>query len=113
MGKMFIDLFFPDAYRLREVPGAHLLFTEENDYPLTNRLHVTPKSFVLSQSNVSSSSHVARKGVYRAEIRKKRLRVPSDFPRVLDEEVPEAQFLGVLEDLLKFVPGHLAVQRRI
>jgi len=90
MGKMFINLFFPDTYRLRKLPGAHLFFTEESDYPLTNRLHVTPTSFVPSQSHASSSPHVPRKGIYRAEIRKKRARVPSDLPRELDEEVLEA-----------------------
>jgi len=40
MGKMLIDLFFPDSHRLGEFPGAHILFAQEVGHLLTNRFHV-------------------------------------------------------------------------
>jgi hypothetical protein len=39
MRKMLVDFLFPDAYSLRNFPGTHLLFTEQGDFFLTNRLH--------------------------------------------------------------------------
>jgi len=58
-----------------------------------------------------SVSHVAGERSCLPEIRKKWMRVNRGFLGVLDEEVPEAQVVGVLEDLPKFIPGHPAVQR--
>jgi hypothetical protein len=36
MRKVLIDLLFPDAYGLREFPGAHLPFVQEDHHLLTN-----------------------------------------------------------------------------
>jgi hypothetical protein len=58
----------------------------------------------------SSSSYVSREGIYGAEIRKERSPVLSDLLRVLDEELPIAQLLGMLQDLLKFAPCDLAIE---
>ena len=58
----------------------------------------------------SSSSYVSLEGIYGAEIRKERSPVLSDLLRVLDEEVPIAQLLGMLEDLLKFALCDLAIE---
>lgn len=58
----------------------------------------------------SPSSYISLEWIYGAEIRKERSAVLSDFLRVLDEEVPEAQLLGMLEDLLKFAPCDLAIE---
>lgn len=46
MRKMLINLFFPDSHGLGELSGAHLLFTQEDDHPLTNRFHATPMFFL-------------------------------------------------------------------
>jgi hypothetical protein len=46
MRKMLINLFFPDSHGLGELPGAHLLFTQEDDHLLANRLHVIPMLFL-------------------------------------------------------------------
>ena len=45
MRKMFINLLFPDSRRLGKLPGAHLLFTQEDNHLLANRLHVIPMFF--------------------------------------------------------------------
>jgi len=47
MRKMLIDLFFPDSYRLWELPGTHILFTQEDGHLLSNRLPVIPIFFLL------------------------------------------------------------------
>ena len=53
MRKMLIDLFFSDSDRLGEFPGAHLLFTQEDDHLLTNRLHVIPMFLLLHLGDCS------------------------------------------------------------
>ena len=58
----------------------------------------------------SSSSYVSLEGIYGVEIRKERSPALSKLPRVLDEEVPEAQILCMSEDLLKFAPCYLAIE---
>jgi len=53
MREMFVNLFFPDPRRLGKPPGTHLLFAQEDDHLLTNRLHVTPMYFLLHLGNSS------------------------------------------------------------
>jgi hypothetical protein len=36
MGKVNIDLLFPDSYRLGDLPGGHLIFAQEIDDPLAD-----------------------------------------------------------------------------
>ena len=45
MGKVFIDLFFPDSQRLGEFPGAHVPVTQEDHHLLANCLHAIPLFF--------------------------------------------------------------------
>ena len=52
MIEMFVDLFFPDSQCLGELPGAHILFTQEHDHLLTNRVHVIPMLFIISFEEV-------------------------------------------------------------
>ena len=53
MRKMLINLFFPDSRRLGKAPGAHILFVQEGDHLLTNRLHVIPMYFLLHLEDCS------------------------------------------------------------
>jgi hypothetical protein len=45
MGKMFIDLFFPDSQRLGDFPSAHVPVSQEEHHLLANCLHVLPLFF--------------------------------------------------------------------
>jgi hypothetical protein len=63
-------------------------------------------------SHAKSSSCIAGKGICLPKIREKRLFINGHVPRVLNEEIPEAQILGMQEYRPKFFKGNPAVQRR-